>query len=374
MKLIRTLGVGVRLLTCRKGTRIPADDMDVNYLSESKQKSVRVKNISPTGVYILTDDRWRVGETVSFTLKKWTLIDTTVQPVVYLRGKAVRSGHDGVGFAFQYDHIDTASWLNLVGQAEPLIAHRDALHMLRVTKALAFLCRVCPARESENLRFLLDELVYESGDRALDILTNAEELVSRRQLATRADVSPDVIYRILLDGSKNDMAWMRRFWSGLLAAASLQGTNDEKSEEYTELLSKLDTVQIHILTASCTKSGYTRMKSGEIVPNGLAFSADQMRWITGVSDLNHIERCLDRLHQLGLIEQTIKYDPFAPFDVANLTPTLAGLNLYAKCKGQLQSENTSESADQMSLFAAKSDPPSTKKRSRASRKEMVSIL
>jgi PilZ domain len=354
MKLIRTLGVGAGLFNGRRGVRICADAMDASYPTELERKSVRVKDVSPTGVYIFTDDRWAIGTSISLTLKKWSLLDKSPEPSIRVYAKTVRHGSDGVGMVFLFESIDTAAWLNVLGEATPLIEQRDAMSMLRVTRALAFLCRICPARETESLRFILDELAFESGARALDILVTAEELVSRRGYPTRADVSSAVICRILLEGSKINMAWIRHLWAGLLAAASLQDANDEKSEEYAALFSQLDIVQIHMLAASCTKSGNTSNGSGNFLLHGLAYTAEQMQWITGVSDLNQIERGLDHLYQLGLIEQTIKRDPFGPIEVVNLTPTRTGLTLYAKCKGQLQTARDSESSDQMSLFAAES--------------------
>jgi hypothetical protein len=360
MKLIRTLGVSAGLLNGRKGVRICADAMDASYPTELERKSVRVKDVSPTGVYLFTDDRWAIGTSISLTLKKWSLLDKPPEPSIRLNAKTIRHGSDGVGMAFLFENIDSAAWLSIVGEATPLIEQRDAMRMLRVTRALAFLCRICPARETESLRFILDELAFESGERALDILVTAEELVSRRGYSTRADVSPAVICRILLEGSKTNMAWIRHLWAGLLAAASLEGANDEKSEEYAILFSQLDIVQIHILAASCTKSGNMGNTSGKILLHGLAYTAEQMQWITGVSDLNQIERGLDRLYQLGLIEQTIKRDPFGPIEVANLTPTRSGLTLYAKCKGQLQTARDSELSDQMSLFAAESSAQTAK--------------
>lgn len=346
MKLIRTLGVKAKLLNCRRGVRIAANELDVTYPRQSEQKSVRIKDISPTGVYLLSSDRWVLGTIVPITLKKWSLHQTS-QSSLRLRAKAVRQGEDGVGLTFLYKNTDSAALRNLVGEAAGFHAQRDPLSMLRFTKALAFLSRICPSQESESMKVIRGELAYESGERALGILVAADELVERRELETRPDVSPAVINRILEECTRTGEECVRPAWAGLLASTAARGSNDQKTLYFVGLLAKLDSVQLRILTFACARSIYMWNDSDKIVPKPFVCKAEEMRKITRLSDLNHIERALDHLYELGLLEQTVKDDPFSSIREANLTPTQTGLSFYSECNGWPEQTQASKIPNQM---------------------------
>lgn len=282
------------------------------------------------------------------------LEENTPQPSLQFRTRAVRHLKDGMELAFLYEYIDTAAWLSLVDEATPRIADGGAMRMLRFTRAIAFLCRICPSREAESLNLILGEMAFESGEKSLDILLRAEELLSRCDLFVRADVSPALICRILFEGSKAETGWVWQYWAGLLAAASLQGANDEKNMKLADLLSLLDTVQLRILAAACTRPNPPSTGPGEFKTQYSVCTAETMRRITHIRDLAQIECALDRLYEHGLLCRTVKRDPFALIETANLTPTRAGLALYAKCMGHLRPAGTVEPTSQMPLFAADS--------------------
>lgn len=351
MRYVRAFGVGIGLFACRRDSRRAADELDVSYTSESGQRTARVKDLSPTGIFIVTGDRLALGQRIPLTLKRWSLPESSSHPPMQLFAKTVRYGKDGVGLAFLYGDSESEAWLKLVDEASPLLEQRDAMRMLRVTSALAYLSRISAADCNESLRLILDEMVFETGETALDVLIGAEEIVSRRQQSTRSDVSPRVIHQILFNGARTETRWARNFWAGLLAAASLSGANDEKNLEYVTLLSQLDFVQLRIFATACTRSTQVVNDSGEMTVRPLACKADQISWLTGVSDYVHIECALDGLHQFGLLEKTVKRDPFALLEVANLTPTCNGLNFYAKCRGMMQPPIPPKGAEQVSLFA-----------------------
>jgi hypothetical protein len=352
MKLVRTFGVAFGFSVSRRDIRQSADELDVSFTLGAEQRTARAKDVSPTGIFILTQDPLALGGRIPLTLRKWGVRDKSPQNSVRLFAKAVRYDKNGVGLAFDYGNSDPAEWLNLLERASALFEHRDLLGMIRVTAALAYLSRICHANETRSLTLILDELVYENGEKTLDILVDAAEMVSRRGHSTRANVSPEVLNRILLNGAMTSSRWVRNFWAGLLASASLDGADDGKSLEYVSLLSQLDSVQLRIFITACTRSTQFRNESGEIVARNLTCEAEQMRWVAGVSDLVQIERDLDRLSQCGLLEKTLKRDPFALIDVANLTPTPAGLTFYAKCRGLMQPADLSKLQDQNSPYTA----------------------
>jgi hypothetical protein len=357
MKLVRFLGVSANLLPHRRDVRFPAKELDATYSTNTRQKSVRIKDLSPTGIYLFTDDRWAPGAGVPLTLRKWSIQERSPLSSLRIHASVIRHGPDGVALEFFHGASIASAWSNLVSTVNPAPL-TDKLRMLRLTRALAFLCRLSPSREAESLKLVHNELAFESGERAIEILLTAEELVIRRGFESRPEISQDLIFQILQDGSQISEAWIRRFWAGLLAAAIPKDADDFKTLAYAGLLSKLDSVQLRILTASCTRAGYTWDKEGVIAPQRHLCSAEDMRRITRTSDLIQIERCLDHLYQLGLVEKTVKTDPFSPIGEANLTPTRAGLALYAECNGWPERARASELAKSTELASGEVAPES----------------
>lgn len=332
MKLLRILGIGANLLSHRRDLRFAADELDVVYCSEARQKRVRIKDISATGIYILTEDRWAPGTGLPLTVHKWRIQGETPQSSLRLKASVVRHGNDGVGLEFSNRDSNAAAWSCLSSMPNPA-ALRDALSMLRFTRAIAFLYRLSPSHKAETFNFIQNELAFESSEAAIDTLLVADELATRRGFDARPEISLEVIHRILREGSRTPEPWVRRFWAGLLAASVPQGGDDFKTLAQAGLLSMLDSVQVRIVAASCTRVGYKWDNNGVITPQPFFCTAEELKRITRVGNLAQIERCLDHLHRLGLVEKTMKADPFAPISNVNLTPTRTGLALFAECNG-----------------------------------------
>jgi hypothetical protein len=345
MKLIRILGIGANLLAHRRDLRFLADELEVVYFTNTQQKRARIKDLSATGLYIFTDDRWVPGTGLPLTLKKWRIQEETPQSALRLRASVVRHGKDGLALEFSNGESNAAAWSSLA-EMPNAAAVRDGLAMLRFTRAVSFLYRLSPSHKSENLKLIQDELAYESSEGAIETLLIAEELVARRGFEARPEVSLEVIHCILEKGSRTMEPWVRRFWGGLLAAAVPHSGDDLRTLAHADLLSNLDPVQIRILTASCARAGYKWDSNGVISPLHFECRAEQIRQITRVRDLAQIECRLDRLHQLGLLEKTVKADPFAPICEANLTPTRAGLALFAECNGWPEGARAAELSSQ----------------------------
>jgi hypothetical protein len=59
-----------------------------------------VQNISPTGFYLATSERWLLGTLIMMTLQRTTSDASTDDCSLIVMSKVVRYGEDGVGFAF----------------------------------------------------------------------------------------------------------------------------------------------------------------------------------------------------------------------------------------------------------------------------------
>ena len=59
-----------------------------------------VREISLTGMYVLTEERWYVGTVVSMRLQQTDTADKDANHSIAVHARAIRWGDDGVGMAF----------------------------------------------------------------------------------------------------------------------------------------------------------------------------------------------------------------------------------------------------------------------------------
>jgi hypothetical protein len=326
----------------RSNGRTPAPDLDVSYSTELEQKKVRIKDISSTGMYMLTDDRPQPGTNIELTLQKagatpddgmMDLQENESRSTVRVRARAVRVGEDGVGVVFEEERLDAATWSRLMSALEKLTGETDQVKLIRSTKALAFAVRISPAAEKDILEMVASHLSLEHAARAIEIALKAEEMASAQGAALRTDLPPELVLRILQDGSKVDEESTRTMWTELLATASYEGSDDAENLEYSLLLTRIDPVQMRIVDAACKLAYLVGWDPGFVFHQDLHCGAEDIKKISHVQNLTGIERDLNHLFELGLLEQTDRPAMCQQVERVNLTPTSLALKLYARCHG-----------------------------------------
>ncbi|HEV2322708.1 MAG TPA: hypothetical protein VGS10_02035 [Terracidiphilus sp.] len=276
------------------------------------------------------------GTSVDLTLRKRALFENQPPDSVRLRARSVRLGADGVGFIIETEHVAADIWKSLFLKAARVTRQHDTVRVLRVSRALAFLRRISPAAESAILEHIAGESIFESGERSVETILNAEVLVESWNFAIRTGVSPTLILSILENASRTNSDWVRQHWSGLLASSVQYWARDRESAQFVTLLSMLEPVQIRILDAACSRALRAEREAGYYAPRIPAYSRAALRNLAGISDFPTIEQHLDCLAYLDLLEPTIKSDLFEKIEQINLTPTRPGLRFYARCRGLLE--------------------------------------
>ena len=86
----------------RKAQRMKAPLLVAFYWDGSAPMSHRVQNISSTGFYLETTERWLPGTMVTMTLQRTDVTNghSGVEPHIPVLSKVVRLDKDGVGFSF----------------------------------------------------------------------------------------------------------------------------------------------------------------------------------------------------------------------------------------------------------------------------------
>ena len=87
----------------RKTERQEAPQLDAYYWNGANAVPHSVRDISATGAYIVTEERWHPGTVLTMTLQSTDeYLDGRPPRLISVRSKVVRWGIDGVGFAFVF--------------------------------------------------------------------------------------------------------------------------------------------------------------------------------------------------------------------------------------------------------------------------------
>ncbi|MFZ0745184.1 MAG: hypothetical protein WAM85_12315 [Terracidiphilus sp.] len=318
----------------QRAERRPVPELTAYHWSGAGLKQEGVKDISSTGVYLLTKERWLPGESVSVTLQRKGPLEHIPERRITMKTTAVRWGEDGVALSFLLPNdLDVRLWDSPLKSDLDHTEPEDILREFRVAGALAFLKRICPTA-TEEVRLLIREgLSNYRVASAVEISLRAEGVLATGMDADKMRIHPRVLLRILENGSWAEADWIQDLWAGLLASSCTTDGKDESNMPYVDLLSQLTHVHLRVFVAACTKATKVISGLGRISSRPLAFTTQEIMKITGSRDVLRIERDLEYLTDLGLLEKRVKSSFFVAADEASITPTTLGLQLYARCRG-----------------------------------------
>jgi hypothetical protein len=123
-------------------------------------------------------------------------------------------------------------------------------------------------------------------------------------------------------------------WAGLLATACTVEGNDDSNLVFANLLSQLTPIHVRMLATACTKGVQGFSGIGRISPRSLACTPEEMMKVTGSREMLKLDRDLEHLSDLGLLEKRVKSSRFTPVEDANIAPTPLGQQLHARCSGR----------------------------------------
>jgi len=305
-----------------------------------------VRDVSSTGVYILTEERWHPGTLVFLTLQREGPLEMNPERRIEMQAKVIRCGKDGVGLAFvSQDDPESSQWESLRQSLLELAKPEDMRSLVRISEAVAFLSRICPGGAEKVGKLLCGRLSNHKLANAIAIVLKAENLLGLESAIDRLRADPDLVVRVLEDGSCTDEDWLKHFWAGILATSCAVEDKDESSLVFVELFSQLTTFPVRILTVVCTKATKVLTESGSISARPLSCKIEDLMLTTGSRGLQ-IERDLERLSELGLIEKRDSNSPMLlARDEVHVTPSSLGLQLFARCKGHRGSQQDFYSAE-----------------------------
>ena len=316
----------------RRAERRNSPSLAANHWKGLIPRQDSVKDISATGAFLLTEERWEPGEVISLTLQRSGPVER--ENSFHVRAKAVRWDDSGVAVSFLLPHgADLRLWQSPLKSASEQNEPEDILREFRVAQAISFVTRISPGAKDAATKLLHEELSNYRLESAVEIALKGEKMLGAAVEADNLHAVPHVVMRIIESGSWSDDKWMLQFWAGLLAASCTSHGNDESNIGFVELLGQLKSLHLRILSAACTKSTKLVTGPGSLSTRPLKWKAADLMKYSGSHDLIKLDRELNYMSDVGIIASREKSAFFQQMTDTTVAPTSLGLELYARCNG-----------------------------------------
>ncbi|MGA8740197.1 MAG: PilZ domain-containing protein [Terracidiphilus sp.] len=304
------------------------------YWDGSNPRQSFVANISASGAYLYTNELWNPGDILSLTLQRSGVLETVSHRRFTVQAKVIRRDREGAGVAFLMPRgADLRLWQSDVKADVPQTEPEDVVREFRLAAAIAFIDRVAPDATDQARLLMRNGLSNFRLESATEIALHAEELLALENDSAPLRAEPTVVLRILEDGSWAETDWIQHYWAGVLATACAADEFPQRDLKSVSLLSQITTIQARIFAGSCTLAVKSVDKDGRLSVRSLTCSSEKLVQIADTHDRVHIERDIQHLVELGLIERSVKWNSFSLLDLAAITPTQLALELYARCHG-----------------------------------------
>ncbi len=301
-----------------------------------EKKQYEVRDVSPTGLYLRTPERWHPGAVVSLVLERKDATEQQREKRVRVDLTAVRYDDEGVGFEWLWPAgVKFEAWNRVHTKRSDETDSDYFLRELRLTRALAFVRTICPAAMEEMKLALQKRLSNKRVASAVEIALKAEALLGQLEPGEKGQAHPDMVRRVLENGSWTEDDWIRQRWGGLLVSSCSVTVPDTSNSVFIDLLAKLMPVHLHFLEFVCRKAT-ERIEAGESAATVAIYcTSEELIEAVGSQSLARIHQTMGQLSSLGLLAESNKPSYVSVTDKVKTraTPTSLGLTMYARCNG-----------------------------------------
>ena len=237
----------------RAERRIPSGLVAMRTGNPASQPSI-IKNISSTGLYLLTAERWPVDELIPLTIEMQDLPESRADERIRMQARVARHGEDGIGLGFILpDGLDRDLWEVLMRNAVLLTEPKDITYTLRLIRTSLFLYRLCHEQAHAALQVIGSELVEPRPTIAMQIAFETEKLLASEPDADKMRAHPQIVADILKYGSSAEDDLVKQLWINLFAASCHVNNIDESNRAIVDVLVSVRPMHALILLAACKK-------------------------------------------------------------------------------------------------------------------------
>ncbi|MDR3741494.1 MAG: PilZ domain-containing protein [Terracidiphilus sp.] len=315
----------------RSSIRRPANELVAYTGPEGEEKKLDVGDISSSGMFLRTDQRWEPGSKVSLSLQQNGPVADIPDRHVEVDVNTVRHGKDGIGVEFvlpKGTNLDL--WESAVSGQAAQTGPDYIVHEMRIAQALAVLHRICPQVVEAATKMLRKDFSSVRVRDCLRILLLVDKMLPSSPENDQLKAPAELIVRILEMGSWANEEWTQKLWAGLLKTACTPSGDDMSNAQLVDILCQLAHVHIRILELACTRHADT-------VGGNVDSPTVIMRELTKLLDLSNLTKTLrsvSEMADLGLLTP-IKRSASDPQDEnAKTTVTPLGLRMFARCHGR----------------------------------------
>ncbi len=202
-----------------------------------------------------------------------------------------------------------------------------------VDAASAFLSRIClPAAEEFGL-LLRDRVHAWRATNLAAIAVKAEQKLLAASLeASAKHAHPRLVGLIVDQGSWTESDEAQELWAGLLASSCTEDGRDDSNLMFVDILGCLSISQVRVFDYACKMATIDVTPAGWLNAGGPIIDLATLKGIANLEDIQRLDRELDHLRTLGILNQNSAGFNILSTDV-NLTPSPLGLQMYARCNG-----------------------------------------
>jgi len=324
----------------RGAERVRSPWLVANQFGGAESKKHNIRDISSTGVFLLTEDRWQPGELVSIALRRKDEPELSPNQGIPVQVRAVRWDKDGVALCFvEAKDMDLNLGEGPLADTGERKEPEEVRRKFRMAKASAFVDRICPS-VSEDVKVLLrDRLSTVRVGNALDIALKAESLLGSVS-DTKRRAHPKIVMSILESGSWADEEATHQLWAGFLVSCCTEELQDESSPEFARaldfirMLLDLAPDHVRIFEAACARATVVVSECGATCTQPVFFTLEELLKVTGMQhQFYRIDVDIDHLVVFGLLKDRVKASSYTESTRMEATPTDLALELYASCHG-----------------------------------------
>ncbi len=320
-----------------RAERWPATGLSALYGIESASKPAAIKDVSASGVYLLTDERFPADQTVALILRLNGEREGNSELQISVETRAAWQGEDGVALEFVLPPgMNPDLCAALVHDIVSITDRDQVADVFRHFRTVLFLYRLCESQADEAILLLDGRLDSGRTETLFKIAFAAENLLAAMPDASRMRAHPKLLANILREGSWAPDEVILKLWVGLLASSCSVDAPDDGNQIFVDLLVHFTPTEAKILLHGCERalSSAPGLENSGSAP--IVVSTQEMVHLTGVHDLSRNATDLAYLFNLGLVENLFDFTSYRDVESFDITPSRLGLELYSHCHGQSQ--------------------------------------
>ena len=292
-----------------------------------------IKNISATGIYLVTEKRLRTGEMITLTLEEEGEPENSSELQISVHARVARQGEDGIGLSFVLPSgMDTNLWGVLVRNIVVLTDQAQIAQTFRTLRTILFLCHICQSGAEEAILLLGGQLDSDHIETLLKIALAAENQLASEPDASRMRAHPKLVANILKEGSWSLSEAIMQLWTGLLVSSCTVDAPDDSNLVFAKLLIHMTPNQAKIFIHGCERALASKPGDENSSSASIALSTDEMVALTGEHNLARNAGDVAYLFYLGMIPK-IFGSTYVDLESFDITPTSLALELFKHCHG-----------------------------------------